>query len=94
MPRGSSLAGRSCFARGIAGRKAVRGRSRAAPCRAQLRICRRLPYTPLTGQNLDQLAALKPEMLAVMHGSSFTEDCARALDELHVAFREVFGAQN
>jgi hypothetical protein len=28
-----------------------------------------------------------------MHGSSFTGDRARALDDLNVAFREVFGRQ-
>src|SRR5215475_3049699 len=50
-----------------------------------------VPYTPLTAQNLKKLAALKPKTLAVMHGSSFTGDCAQALDNLNVAFREVFG---
>jgi flavorubredoxin len=52
-----------------------------------------VPYTPLTAQNLKRLADLKPTTLAIMHGSSFTGDCARALDDLHVAFREVFGRQ-
>jgi hypothetical protein len=28
-----------------------------------------------------------------MHGSSFTGDCTRALDDLNVKFREVFGQQ-
>ena len=50
-----------------------------------------VPYTPLTSQNLAKLAALKPKTLAIMHGSSFTGDCAQALDNLNVAFREVFG---
>ena len=50
-----------------------------------------VPYTPLTAQNLKKLADLKPTMLAVMHGSSFTGDCARALDDLNVVLREVFG---
>ena len=36
---------------------------------------------------------LKPKTLAIMHGSSFTGDCARALDDLNVALREVFGPQ-
>ena len=49
--------------------------------------------SPLTAQNLKKLAELKPKTLAIMHGSSFTGDCARALDDLHVAFREVFGRQ-
>ncbi|HSA91463.1 MAG TPA: MBL fold metallo-hydrolase [Terriglobales bacterium] len=52
-----------------------------------------VPYTPLTEQNLKKLADLKPKTLAIMHGSSFTGDCSRALDELNVAFREVFGRQ-
>lgn len=52
-----------------------------------------VPYTPLTSQNLKKLAALKPKTLAIMHGSSFSGDCARALDDLNIAFREVFGRQ-
>ena len=48
-----------------------------------------VPYTPLTAQNLKKLADLKPKTLAIMHGSSFTGDCARALDGLNVKFREV-----
>ena len=50
-----------------------------------------VPYTPLTAQNLKKLADLKPKTLAIMHGSSFTGDCARALDDLDVALRDVFG---
>ncbi len=53
-----------------------------------------VPYTPLTAQNLKKLANLKPKTLAVMHGSSFTGDCAHALDDLNVALRETFGGQN
>lgn len=52
-----------------------------------------VPYTPLTAQNLKKLADLKPKTLAVMHGSSFTGDCARALDDLNVVLRETFGHQ-
>lgn len=52
-----------------------------------------VPYTPLTGQNLRKLAALQPKTLAIMHGSSFTGDCVRALNDLHVAYREVFGRE-
>ena len=52
-----------------------------------------VPYTPLTAQNLKKLADLKPKTLAIMHGSSFTGDCARALDDLDVALRELFGPQ-
>jgi hypothetical protein len=49
-----------------------------------------VPYTHLTAQSLKKLADLKPTTLAIMHGSSFTGDCARALDELNVVLREVF----
>jgi len=52
-----------------------------------------VPYTPLTSKNLKKLAALKPKTLAIMHGSSFSGDCARALDDLDVAFRDVFGRE-
>jgi flavorubredoxin len=52
-----------------------------------------VPYTPLTGRNIEKLAKLEPKTLAVMHGSSFTGDCAKALHDLHRAYREVFGRQ-
>jgi hypothetical protein len=52
-----------------------------------------VPYTAITQSNLKKLAALKPKTLAIMHGSSFSGDCARAIDDLHVKFREVFGGQ-
>ena len=52
-----------------------------------------VPYTPLTSKNLQKLAALKPKTLAIMHGSSFRGDCAKALGELGQAFRKVFGPQ-
>lgn len=50
-----------------------------------------VPYTPLTAKNLQKLAALNPQTLAIMHGSSFRGDCAKALGELDVAFRKTFG---
>jgi flavorubredoxin len=50
-----------------------------------------MPYTRLTAQNLKKLADLKPKTLAIMHGSSFTGDCARALGDLDVVLREVYG---
>jgi len=52
-----------------------------------------VPYTPLTAQNLKKLADLKPKTLAIMHGSSFTGDCARALGDLDAVYREVFGQE-
>jgi len=51
------------------------------------------PYTPYTDQLLQRLAALKPETLAIMHGSSFTGDGERALKDLAVAFKEIFGGE-
>ncbi len=52
-----------------------------------------VPYTPITAQNLKKLADLKPKTLAIMHGSSYTGDCARALDDLNVMFRDFYGGQ-
>lgn len=52
-----------------------------------------VPYSPLTAQNLKKLADLKPKTLAIMHGSSFTGDCAQALGDLDVTLREVFGRE-
>jgi flavorubredoxin len=52
-----------------------------------------VPYTQLTARNLAKLAILNPKTLAIMHGSSFTGDCARALGELDIAFKDVFGPQ-
>jgi protoheme ferro-lyase len=53
-----------------------------------------VPYTPITEENLKKLAELKPKTLAIMHGSSFTGDCARALGDLNAVYREVFGREN
>src|SRR5947209_7400472 len=52
-----------------------------------------VPYTSLTAKNLRKLANLNPKTLAIMHGSSFTGDCSRALGELDTAFREVFSGE-
>jgi flavorubredoxin len=49
------------------------------------------PYTHYTGRLFEKLAELKPERLAIMHGSSFEGDGVRALKDLAVAFEEVFG---
>ena len=49
------------------------------------------PYTHYTGQLFEKLAALKPKRLAIMHGSSFEGDGARALGDLAAGFKEVFG---
>jgi flavorubredoxin len=52
-----------------------------------------VPYTCLTAKNLRKLAGLKPQTLAIMHGSSFKGNCERALMELDQAFQHVFGRQ-
>ncbi len=49
------------------------------------------PYTHYTGRLFAKLVELKPQRLAIMHGSSFEGDGARALGELADAFEEVFG---
>jgi flavorubredoxin len=49
------------------------------------------PYTHYTARLFDKLAALAPQRLAIMHGSAFEGDGRRALNDLGVAFREVFG---
>jgi flavorubredoxin len=70
----------------------VVGRSREAMKEYQKGILAEyMPYTPLTAQNLKKLADLKPQTLAIMHGSSFSGDCAKALDDYDTVLREVFG---
>lgn len=51
------------------------------------------PYTPYTAKLFDKLSRLKPERLAIMHGSSFHGDAAQALIDLGAAFRKVFGRE-
>jgi flavorubredoxin len=52
-----------------------------------------LPYTHHTGNVLKGLATYQPRTLAIMHGSSYSGDCARALDDLAVVMRDVLGPQ-
>jgi len=49
------------------------------------------PYTHHTGRLFNRLAELKPQRLAIMHGSSFDGDGAQALRDLAVGFEAVFG---
>ena len=49
-----------------------------------------MPYTRNTGRLLNNLAALEPETLAIMHGSSFTGDGGRVLRDLDPVLRGVF----
>jgi flavorubredoxin len=50
-----------------------------------------LPYTPHTDAIFQRLAGLEPRTMAVMHGSSYQGDGARALRELGVVIRELLG---
>lgn len=50
-----------------------------------------LPYTPLTEGALKRLAALKAQVLALMHGSSFRGDARRAILDLAAVLKEVLG---
>jgi flavorubredoxin len=50
-----------------------------------------LPYTSRTDELLAKLAALKPLVIAPMHGSSFKGDGEHLLHELTKLFREVVG---
>lgn len=47
------------------------------------------PYTPNTRPLLEGLAALKPRVLATMHGSSFVGDGAKALIDLDGVMKEL-----
>jgi flavorubredoxin len=51
------------------------------------------PYTHYTDELFQKLAALKPKRLAIMHGSSFEGDGARALSDLALVFKEMFGRE-
>jgi flavorubredoxin len=48
-----------------------------------------LPYTPRTPGAMARLAALAPKTLAVMHGSSFSGDGGRAIEELSQVMSEL-----
>ena len=48
-----------------------------------------LPFTTMTNGFLAKLGALRPSVIAAMHGSAFKGDGARALEDLAKLFREV-----
>ena len=48
-----------------------------------------LPYTRQTERNLQKLIELKPETIAVMHGSTYVGDGAQALRDLGTVMHEV-----
>jgi hypothetical protein len=49
-----------------------------------------MPYTRATETVLRSLAGLNPEMLAIMHGSSYRGNGARLLSELAGVIKESF----
>lgn len=53
-----------------------------------------VPYTPNTQRILEGLATLQPRTLAVQHGSSFRGNCAHALRDLAVVFKDVLGSES
>lgn len=67
------------------------------PARAAMRaslagpLAHDLPYTPYTERTLERLAALKPAVLATMHGASYRGDGERAILELAGTIRELLG---
>lgn len=50
-----------------------------------------MPYTANTRRLLHELAAFKPKTLATMHGSSFSGDGGRILENLDPIMKETFG---
>jgi flavorubredoxin len=52
------------------------------------------PYTPRTDATLKALAALQPQRLAAMHGSTFAGDGGQALLELAAVMQEVLGRRD
>jgi len=50
-----------------------------------------IPYTHHTGRVLETLAEYNPKTLAVMHGSTYHGDGARALRDLAIVMRDVLG---
>src|SRR5262245_3631274 len=51
-----------------------------------------MPYTPYTDATMQRLAGLKPQTLAIMHGSSFSGDGGRSLRELAAVIRELLAS--
>ena len=52
-----------------------------------------MPYTPYTESTLQRLAALKPNTLAAMHGSTFIGDGAKALTGVSQVIKEILGGR-
>ncbi len=54
-------------------------------------LAKDMPYTPYTDSTLQRLAALEPQTLAVMHGSSYRGDGREAIISLAEVIREAIG---
>jgi flavorubredoxin len=54
-------------------------------------LAKDMPYTPYTDQTMARLAELAPATLALMHGSSFTGDGRKAIEDLATVIRETHG---
>lgn len=54
-------------------------------------LAKDMPYTPYTDSTLHRLAALEPQTLAVMHGSSFRGDGREAIISLAEIIKETIG---
>ncbi len=52
-----------------------------------------VPYTAQTGRQLHSVAELNPQTLAIMHGSSYSGDCKKALHDLATVFKDVLGTE-
>jgi hypothetical protein len=51
-----------------------------------------MPYTADTKRMLSGLAKLRPQTLATMHGSAYSGDYEKLIDDLAVAMKDVFAA--
>jgi flavorubredoxin len=54
-------------------------------------LAKDMPYTPYTDSALQRLAALEPQTLALMHGSSFRGDGRAAIISLAEIIKEIIG---
>ena len=57
-------------------------------------LAKDMPYTPYTISTLERLAALSPQTLALMHGSSYRGDGRQAILELADVIRETLGGSS
>ncbi|MDQ2936272.1 MAG: MBL fold metallo-hydrolase [Acidobacteriota bacterium] len=68
------------------------GRARASIIEGQSGpLAKDMPYTPYTDSTLRRLAALEPQTLALMHGTSYRGDGRRAILDLATVINETLG---